>query len=98
MKIRQEFIISYDISETKDRTALYNILLGYGLFPVQKSVFWGKITQAEQNAISRALQDYIKDNDKAFILPINVNRKNSKVCLFGYDDDDFTDWKSNDVI
>ncbi len=98
MNIRQEFLISYDMSDTKDRTSLYNILLGYGLFPIQKSVFWGRITKAEKNAISRCLQDYIKDGDKAFILPINVKHKDSNTHLFGYAEDDFVDWKNNDVI
>ena len=44
------------------------------------------------------LQDYIKEGDKGFILPINVNRKDRKTHLFGYVDDDFVDWKNNGVI
>lgn len=98
MNVRQEFLISYDISNTKDRTSLYNTLLAYGLFPIQKSVFWGFITNAEKTAILRLLNTYIKEHDKAFILPIKVNRKDRRTHLLGYDDQDFSDWKDSDVI
>ena len=93
MNIRQEYIISYDISDNKNRTSLYKILLGYGLFPIQKSVFWGLLTSAEKNSVHRNVQEYLKEPDKAFILPIKINKKDRRTHLFGYMDEDFNDWK-----
>lgn len=56
MSLRKEYIIAYDIEDNKIRTNLYNQLLAYGLKSVQKSVFWGCITNAELGAVKPVLK------------------------------------------
>ena len=98
MDLRQEFLIIYDISSNKARTSLYNALLSYGLFPLQKSMFWGKLTKSEKNSILRLLNEIIEETDKAIIIPSKIDKKDPRTHLLGYSTDDFSDWKNNEVI
>ncbi|GAB4223555.1 MAG: hypothetical protein Kow0076_6040 [Francisella sp.] len=91
MKVRKEFLISYDIENNKTRTEIYNQLLAYGLKAVQKSVFWGFITLAELNAIKRMFDNMLQSGDKAFITRVNMQDKKLDYS-FGYDDTTFKDW------
>ena len=36
-----QVIVGYDISDTKNRTKMFNDLKDVGLLPIQKSLFWG---------------------------------------------------------
>ena len=98
MKLRQEFLVIYDISNNKARTSLYNALLAYGLFPLQKSMFWGKLTKSEKNSILRHLKEIMEESDKAIIIPSKIDKKDPRTHLLGYEDEDFADWKDNEVI
>lgn len=98
MNIRHECIVFYDIANNKLRTRIYKYLLGYGLFAIQKSVFWGFISAAERNAIQRELVQNLSKEDKACIIPIRVNTKDKQTHLIGYTESDFCDWKISDAI
>ena len=91
--IRSEFLISYDIEENKKRTKLFQILRNYGLFPIQKSVFWGFLTKAEYNAIARHVKDSLGSSDKCLITPIAINYLGKYTTCVGYQKNDFKDWR-----
>ena len=95
--LRQEYLICYDIEDNKIRTSVFKELEKYGLKPVQKSVFWGYLTMAEQNGIKRYLDNHLNSADKAFIAHSYLQNK-VKNYFIGYAKDDFTDWREADVI
>ena len=97
-KLRQEYLISYDIADNKIRTKLYKSLLGYGLRGVQKSVFWGYLSVAELNAVKRDLSAHLADTDKAFITRSSINGQRYASFFIGHPDDDFNDWRESYVI
>ncbi|MCE2504135.1 MAG: CRISPR-associated endonuclease Cas2 [Chlorobi bacterium] len=96
-KLRQEYLISYDVEDNKARSRLYKELAGYGLRSVQKSVFWGHLSMAELQAVKRELQKYLDAHDKAFITHSSFNGRGQSYFI-GHDEEDFKDWKENHVI
>ena len=96
-KLRQEYLISYDVEDNKIRTGIFKELGKYGLRAVQKSVFWGCLTRAELAAIIRYLKASLASSDKVFITQSNFNWRGQSYFL-GHSADEFTDWPENDVI
>lgn len=96
-KLRQEYLISYDIEDNKTRTQLHKELAGYGLQPVQKSVFWGYLSTAELHSIQRDFQRCLDSPDKAFITRSNFNGRGQSYFI-GHCEKDFKDWEESDVI
>ncbi len=95
--LRQEYLISYDIEDNKNRTRLYKELAANGLRAVQKSVFWGYLSRAELAAIKRSLQKSLSANDKAFITRSSFEDR-QKSYFLGHPPGDFTDWPESNVI
>lgn len=95
--LRQEYLVSYDISNNKLRTKIFNELSKLGLKPVQKSVFWGYLTTAETEAIKRFLKTNFRSTDKVFITRTNFNGR-GKSFFIGYSAKDFKDWNETEVI
>ncbi len=95
--LRQEYLIAYDIVENKTRTLVYNELYAYGLNAIQKSLFWGYLTSAEINAISRYFEKYLQQSDKAFITHTNFNGRGQSF-FFGHEPTDFQDWDESIVV
>ena len=88
MEIYQEFIAAYDISENRRRKKLYDTLLDMGLVPIQKSVFWGRTTNAERKAIHRLFHQIMqKETDRAFIVKARL-AENLKNDSFGYENNE----------
>ncbi len=96
-KLRQEYLLSYDVENNKIRTGIFRELGKYGLRAVQKSVFWGYLTQAELAAIKRYLTASLESSDKVFITQSNFNRRGQSYFL-GHGTGEFTDWPESDVI
>lgn len=94
MKLRQEYLVVYDIESNKSRLSIYKKLLAYGLKSVQKSVFWGYLTLAEKNAIARLLNNALDKTDKAFMTHVSMQRKSFSYKI-GHHDDDFKDWEEH---
>ena len=84
-KLHQEVLVSYDISDTKQRSKLFNALKDISLTPIQKSVFWGHLNKAEETAVQRLLKSYCDTNDKAFIARINLSQQIAQNNSVGYD-------------
>jgi CRISPR-associated protein Cas2 len=95
--LRQEYLICYDIEENRLRTKLFKELRSQGLKHVQKSVFWGYLTVAELNAISRFINSVIDESDKVLITRTNFNGRGQSL-FFGHGKEDFKDWEENCVI
>jgi CRISPR-associated protein Cas2 len=91
-----EVIISYDIEDNKSRTKLFDALKDFGLKPIQKSVFWGILINAEYREIKSLIEDYLQPEDKAFIA--KTNTQNSKQFIaYNYLEDDFKVKKSEAI-
>ena len=97
MKLRQEYLVSYDIENTKTRTKVFNELRSTGLKPVQKSVFWGYLTNAELRSLHRYIKEAISVDDRALITRTNFNSVGSSF-LIGHDSEQFRDWEPCSVI
>ena len=95
--LRQEYLISYDVADTKSRTRVYKELIQYGMFAVQKSVFWGYLTIAELHSVQRYLSEKLQTSDKAFIVHSNFNGR-GQCFLIGHQLSEFADWEENGVI
>jgi len=79
----KEYIVVYDVSDTKQRTKLYEALKDYGMMPIQKSVFWGRLLYPEMLSLSRMFQDMLEadGNDKAFI---TTGEFSKQIMRFGF--------------
>lgn len=95
--LRQEYLISYDIEDTRLRTRVFKELGKYGLNAVQKSVFWGCLTEAELNGLKRFFDETLQENDKAFITRTNFNGRGQSYHI-GHQASDFKDWEEVNVI
>jgi CRISPR-associated protein Cas2 len=91
-----QIIVSYDISNTKNRNRLFEELKDLGLYPIQKSVFWGYVLINEKRVIKQLFKKYCQKDDKAFIVNaiLDKNIKDS----FGYDEDDFKHPESFEIV
>lgn len=94
----QEVIVSYDVSVTRTRTKLFKKLKAFGLLPLQKSVFWGRVLPAEKQAIRRLFDELLdKKTDSAFIMESNIVRYIDK-WSFNLPDKSFFEEKSFEVL
>lgn len=91
MSLRKEYIVAYDIEDSKIRTSLHSQLLAYGLKSVQKSVFWGCITGAELSAIKIQFNNLLTNRDKVFITRVNMCEQKLDYS-YGYNQSSFKDW------
>ena len=97
MKLRKEYLISYDVEDTKIRTKIFKEFERYGLRPVQHSVFWGFLTNAEHRSLCAFLRRFCDKRDKAFVASITLSDHSANFYI-GHSRDDFRDWKEADVI
>jgi CRISPR-associated protein Cas2 len=85
MNLYNQYIISYDITDTKKRTKLFESLKDLGLISIQKSVMWGFMNKSEYNASIRLIKKYMDKDDRIFISRIDLLNKNENK-LFGYNE------------
>lgn len=97
MRLRSEYLVAYDVERNKARTRLHKALLAYGMRAVQKSVFWGYLSQAELSGVRALLKDTLDKEDKAFITQSSLGKWQHQ-NRFGYCKDDFTDWDEHTSI
>ncbi len=76
MDLFSEIIVSYDISNNKARKKLYDSLLDLGLLPIQKSVFWGRVLDAELKSIIDLFPMYVnsENDDSVFLTKTNLRK------------------------
>lgn len=80
-----QYLVCYDIEDTKNRTKLSESLLDLGLIRIQKSVFYGKLIKPELKIVKSLFKKFCSKDDKAFISVSNLLLENS----FGYQKEDF---------
>jgi CRISPR-associated protein Cas2 len=98
MKNMREVLVCYDISDTRTRTALFNLLKDLGLRHIQASIFWGFLTPAEERAIRRRLDSIVTTaNDKGLVIPVKLSTL-ADYNSFGYGDAYFSEEKPFDII
>ena len=96
-KMYTQIIVSYDISDTKNRTKFFEELKNIGLISIQKSVMWGYVLVSEKRIIKQLFKKYCKLGiDKAFI--VNVTLDKDLNDSFGYSKDDFKHPESFEII
>ena len=96
-QLRQEYLICYDIEDNRIRTKSYQELEKYGLQPIQKSVFWGYLTNAEFHSVHRYLEQMLGKRDMALITHACVAGRGQS-SLIGYEREQFRDWDESGVI
>ena len=96
--VRVEYIVAYDIEDSKIRSLIYKTLEGYGLSAIQKSVFWGYLTKAEFQTIVRLVRYKLDQNDKFLITKSKIKLKDLGTYWYGYMESDFEDWPNYGVI
>ena len=87
-KLYQEVLVSYDIEDNKSRAQLFKQLKALSLVAIQKSVFWGHLKLAEEQAIKRLFKKHCDSDDKAFIVRVKLS-ENIKINSVGYQHMDF---------
>lgn len=86
--MKNGYIVTYDISNTKMRTKVFESLKDFGLKHIQGSVFWGMIRTAEKNAIGKLLKESCGENDRALIWPVSINDIQNSIVV-NYPEDTF---------
>ena len=67
MGLYTRYLVCYDIECNKVRRKFYDELKDYGLIPIQRSVFWGQLNQAEFTSLKRLASSLLdQDTDKCF--------------------------------
>jgi CRISPR-associated endonuclease Cas2 len=95
--LRNEYLICYDIENTKSRTKVFKELEKSGMRSVQKSVFWGYLTKAELSSICRFIDGITGKEDRTLITRTNISGHGFS-HLVGYSKEEFHDWEENYVI
>jgi CRISPR-associated protein Cas2 len=87
--LRSEYLVIYDIEDSKKRSILFERLKDFGLTGIQKSVFWGELNRAERSSLTREIKEIIgKSNDKIILTPVNFF-ENKSVYFVGHTNQDF---------
>ena len=55
-----KYIVCYDVEDNKRRSKFFDFLKDIGLFPVQKSVFYGDLNAAELRSLKTAARKMLK--------------------------------------
>lgn len=85
MSFYHKYLLCYDIEDNKVRRRFYNELKDLGLIPIQRSVFWGQLCQAEYNCLQRISKDLLNPStDRCFWIVTQLSENDLKEGI-GYD-------------
>ena len=69
MNLYSKYLVCYDIENNKTRTKFFEKMKDFGLQPIQKSVFYGFLNQAEFNSVRKlAFELLAASNDKCIFM------------------------------
>ncbi len=92
MSLYVKYLVSYDIADNKIRKKFFDSLKDLGLVPVQKSVFYGDLKQAEVKALNKLSKKMIRADDSCLYFPCHLSVCDIKKCEgfenFLYDEPD----------
>ena len=84
MGMYTKYLVCYDISNNKRRQRFSDVLKNLGFVPMQKSVFYGDIRNAEISALARAATELLEANeDRCFWFACYLKPDEIRKCL-GY--------------
>ncbi len=87
--MKNGYLITYDISDSKIRSKVFETLKDFGMRHIQESVFWGALRAADVNAIAQLLREAcVGDNDRALFVPMTI-ADIEKSILINYPDGTF---------
>ena len=79
------YLVCYDVEDNKVRRKLADFLKDMGLQPLQKSVFWGALNQAEIRSLARyARENLDAETDKCFWIHTRLDAAQLKAGV-GYE-------------
>ena len=96
MRLRSQYLVCYDIGKNNSRSKVADLLLDFGLYHIQNSVFWGYLTKAEVNSIIVKSKDLLESADRLLIAPVNIHNKQTR--YLGHRANSFIDWKEHTSI
>ena len=80
-----KFLVCYDIEENKSRTKFFDRMKDIGLVPIQKSVFYGDLNNAEMISIKKIAFELLNPaTDKCLIVKCNLQPEQIKQQGIGY--------------
>lgn len=86
MNLYSKYLVCYDIENNKTRNKFFEKMKDFGLQPIQKSVFYGFLNQAEFNAVRKlAFELLATSNDKCIFMKCNISPEEFKQQFIGYD-------------
>lgn len=88
-KLYHEVLVCYDIENNRERSQLFKALKEVSLIPIQKSVFWGHLNNAEESAVERLIAEHAGKNDRAFVVRAQLSAQIAAKNNVGYHADDF---------
>lgn len=79
------YLICYDIQDNKLRTMFSDSLKDIGLYPLQKSVFYGDLKPAEAKTLDRLAHKLLDPKtDKCLWFPCHLDENHIRSCV-GYE-------------
>lgn len=95
--LMREILVCYDIEDDRTRTKLFKGLKAIGLRSVQKSVFWGFVTEAERRAVWREVRTHVTNSwDRALVIPVKLSQ--AREFSLGYPETTFLPLSNHEVI
>lgn len=75
MSIYNNYLVCYDVTDNRTRKRMHDFLKDLGLFAIQKSAFWGQLTQAEINSLKREAHEQLDPaTDRMFWVIANLDK------------------------
>ena len=91
-------LVCYDVEDDKARKKLADRLKDLGLEPVQKSVMWGFLNEAEEREVPRIFKELLKSGaDRAVVLRSDLASEGG-AAGFGYGPGDFAPPKAHEIL
>ena len=98
MGMYTKYLVCYDVADNKRRKRFSDALKDLGFVPMQKSVFYGDLKNAEIHALARAAIELLNvKEDKCFWFACHLNPDEIRKCL-GYNNWSYTEPEGHGVI
>lgn len=80
-----KYLICYDIEDDKTRTKFFDKMKDFGLIPIQKSVFYGDLNNAEATSVKRIAFELLDCTaDKCLFVKCNLQPEQIRQQCLGY--------------
>ncbi|MCR8920083.1 CRISPR-associated endonuclease Cas2 [Parasutterella secunda] len=93
-----KYIVCYDVEDNKRRSKFFDFLKDIGLFPVQKSVFYGDLNAAELRSLKTAARKMLKSETDSCIWVACSLEPNEFKQFIGYKDFEYVEADGHDTL